>query len=296
MELAPICINLVREFSKTAKDKSLDLSFQNNYGDAKIFADEYSIILAVSNLIDNAIKYTNNGFIQVILYKEKNDDIILDINDTGIGIGEKYLDKIFEPYLQEQMGYGRAFEGVGLGLALVKKILYLNDAVISIKSKKEKGTTFSINFGKGVKAVEKKPETVYNSHSSSDPGNWVVLIVEDDALNQVTIKRFIENKYNTLLTDSSDEALEILKKNKVDIILMDISIKGKKNGLEFTKDLKASKEFSHIPVVAITAHAFEEDRQNALGSGCDNFLAKPFTKKSLLTMIAEIEDKSKFRN
>jgi PAS domain S-box-containing protein len=296
MEIAPICINLVAEFSKTAKDKSLDLSFQNNCDDANIFADEYSITLAVSNLIDNAIKYTNNGFIQVIVYKEKNEDIILDIKDTGIGIGEEYLNKIFEPYLQEQMGYGRAFEGVGLGLALVKKILYLNDAVISIKSKKDKGTTFSINFGKGTKAVEKEPGTVYNSLSPSNPGNWVVLIVEDDALNQLTIKRFIENKYNTIITDSSDEALEILKKNKVDIILMDISIKGKKNGLEFTKDLKASKEFSHIPVVAITAHAFEEDRQNALGSGCDDFLAKPFSKKSLLAMIAEIEDKSKSRN
>ena len=123
-----------------------------------------------------------------------------------------------------------------------------------------------------------------------------MLIVEDDVINQITIKKFIEKKYTTIITDSSDEALEILKKKKVDIILMDISIKGKKNGLELTKELKASKEFSHIPVIAITAHAFEEDKQNALEAGCDNYLAKPFSKESLLDMIAEIEHKSKFRN
>jgi CheY-like chemotaxis protein len=67
---------------------------------------------------------------------------------------------------------------------------------------------------------------------------------------------------------------------------MDISISGKKNGLELTKELKASKEFSHIPVIAVTAHAFEEDKQNALDAGCDSYLAKPFSKEALLNMIA----------
>ena len=121
----------------------------------------------------------------------------------------------------------------------------------------------------------------------------MVLIVEDDIINQTTIKRLIGNKYVTIITDSSDEALKILKKKKVDIILMDISIRGKKNGLELTKELKASKEYSHIPVIAITAHAFKEDKQNALAASCDNFLAKPFSKESLLDMITCYADKSK---
>ena len=113
-----------------------------------------------------------------------------------------------------------------------------------------------------------------------------LLLVEDDEINQMTIQKFIGSKYNIIITDSSDKALEILKKKKVDIILMDISIRGKKNGLELTKELKASKEFSHIPVIAVTAHAFEEDKQNALKAGCDGYLAKPFTKESLLNLIA----------
>jgi len=104
--------------------------------------------MAISNLIDNAIKYTDKGFINVILYRGGNDDIILDIKDTGIGIDEESLENIFEPYRQEQMGYGRAYDG--LGLSLVKKVLTLNNARVFVESKKGDSTTFSINFGKGV--------------------------------------------------------------------------------------------------------------------------------------------------
>jgi signal transduction histidine kinase len=78
----------------------------------------------------------------------KNDDIILDVKDTGIGINKEYLDHIFEPFRQEEMGYGRAYEGIGLGLAIVKKVLDLNKCAINVESQKGEGTTFSINFGK----------------------------------------------------------------------------------------------------------------------------------------------------
>jgi CheY-like chemotaxis protein len=270
--------------------------FQNNCGGANLFADEYSIIMAISNLIDNAIKYSEKGFVNIVLYRRENDEIMFDIIDTGIGIDNEFLEKIFEPYHQEQMGYGRAYEGIGLGLSLVKKVLTLNNIKLFVESKKGEGTTFSINFGKEVQSVDKMAETVIMVNIPPDPEepvNGVVLLVEDDLINQITIKRFIENKYTTVITDSSDEVFGVLKKRKVDIILMDISIMGHKNGLELTKELKSSKEYSHIPVIIITAHAFEKDKQNALEAGCDNFLAKPFSKESLLLMMAGYSDKSK---
>jgi PAS domain S-box-containing protein len=289
LKLSAICVNLLKEHAIAAKNKSLDLTFKNSCGDVVLFADEYSISMAISNILDNSIKYTLKGFINVILHKEINDDIILDIKDSGIGISEESLKNIFEPYHQEQMGYGRAYEGIGLGLSLAQKVLDLNNAKIIVKSKKGKGTTFSINFGKGVKSLDKMPEIDIIDNITPSPGkpvNRVVLLVEDDLMNQVTIKRFLKDMYVTMVTDSSDEAMKILKKGKVDIILMDISIKGSKNGLELTKELKSSIEFSHIPIIAVSAHAFEEDRQKALGAGCDSYLAKPFSKISLLNMIA----------
>jgi CheY-like chemotaxis protein len=111
-------------------------------------------------------------------------------------------------------------------------------------------------------------------------------------MNQVTIRRFIEKNYSVIVTPSSDEAMEIIKKGKVDIILMDISIKGKRNGLELTKELKTIKEFSHIPIIAVTAHVFKEDKENSLAAGCDSYLAKPFSKESLIDMINIFINKS----
>jgi signal transduction histidine kinase len=137
INLSTICINLVKEFMVSAKLKFLGLTFQNNTGESLVFADEYSISMAISNLIDNAIKYTKKGFVKLILYKADNADIILEVKDSGIGISEGYLKKLFEPFQQEHTGYVRAYEGIGLGLSLVNKmLLYLS------KVKKEKGQQF----------------------------------------------------------------------------------------------------------------------------------------------------------
>jgi PAS domain S-box-containing protein len=288
IDLSSICQNLIKAFSAEAKNKSIQLIFQNESEDTAINADEHSITMAISNLLGNAIKFSGRGFIKLILHKSKSGSMILDVIDTGIGISDEYLDKIFEPYRQEQMGYGRAYDGVGLGLALVKKVLYLNNASISVKSKKGEGTAFSINFDTHLNSIEKKIEPFLASEITSVPetnGKKVVLIVEDDTINQMTIIRFIEKYYNVIIANSSEGTMEILDNNKVDLILMDISISGNKNGLDLTKDLKSSREYSQIPVIAITAHAFETDKQNALSSGCDNYLAKPFSRNELLDMI-----------
>jgi signal transduction histidine kinase len=153
LELSSICVNLVRVYTTAAKYKSLELTFRNDCGDEKVFANEYSITMAISNLIDNAINYIDQEFITVTLRKGYNDDIILDVKDTGIGIIEEYLEKIFETYRQERIGYGRAYDGIGLGLSLVKKVLALNNAKVFVESKKGEGTTFSINFSKEVQTI-----------------------------------------------------------------------------------------------------------------------------------------------
>ncbi|MFA4924143.1 MAG: response regulator, partial [Ignavibacteriaceae bacterium] len=99
------------------------------------------------------------------------------------------------------------------------------------------------------------------------------------------IKKFVIQKYRCIVTASYDGVMEILKNNKVDLILMDISLKGSIDGLEITKELKASKEYKHIPVIAETAHAFERDRISALAAGCDDYLSKPFSIHQLFGKI-----------
>ena len=289
IDLSTICTELIHQYKNIANKEGIDISFENKDGDVKLFADEYSITNSISNLIDNAIKYNNKGYVKLILYKGNNDEILLKIVDSGIGMEKEYIKHIFDPYLQEVMGYGRTYEGVGLGLALVKKFMDLNGTDISIESKKWQGTTVTINFGKPIdqpkeKITEEiKTRIVIPLKKKDKP---LVLIVEDDIINQEVTKRLIENKYNVICCDNFNEAIGLVKDNNVEMILMDISIKGKKNGLDLIKELKASKEYSQIPIIVVTAHAFDKDKDNAFAAGSDDYLSKPFSKDLLLEKMA----------
>jgi len=151
------------------------------------------------------------GSVNVIYHKGQDGDLILDVKDTGIGINQGYLDHIFEPYRQEEMGYGRTYEGIGLGLAIVKKVIDLNGCEINMESKKGKGTTFSINFGRGERPHKNKSQKRKASNilpMQKEKMKKVVLLVEDDLMNQAVIRRFMENNYSVIITDSSDEALK----------------------------------------------------------------------------------------
>ncbi|MEJ5350392.1 MAG: PAS domain S-box protein [Melioribacteraceae bacterium] len=150
VNITSIINNLFLEFKSAAAVRNIDFTFENNCGEVFLYLDEYSFTQTISNLIDNAIKYTKKGYVKVILDKNENDEIIVSVKDTGIGIGKEYLKNIFEPYVQEEMGYGRAYDGVGLGLALVKKFVELNKAKIILETKKGVGTTFTINYGKAL--------------------------------------------------------------------------------------------------------------------------------------------------
>ena len=122
LDLNPLLKNLVNEFSSTAKRKNIELKFDVVIDLPEVKADEYTITQAFQNLIDNAIKYTDKGSVEITMYKKQN-KIFVDIKDSGIGISENYMKKLFEPFSQEDDGYTRKFEGTGLGLALTKKYL-----------------------------------------------------------------------------------------------------------------------------------------------------------------------------
>ncbi|MCK9211237.1 MAG: PAS domain S-box protein [Ignavibacteriaceae bacterium] len=291
INLLEICEHIINQNKDAAEEKNLELIFDNRCGEAKIIGDEYSITQAIYNLIDNAVKYTKKGFVKVTLFPKDNNGVLFEIKDTGIGIGEEYLEHLFEPYRQEEMGYGRSYEGVGLGLALTKKYFELNKAVLSVASKKGEGTTFTVEFSKGerpetdqLNMIGRSSATVSRTELKKDA---VILIVEDDALNQDVLRRVLDKKYKSLLAESAEEVYEVLKDNNVDLILMDISINGDKDGLELTHELKATKEYSHIPVIAVTAHAYTEDWRNALTAGCDDYIAKPYSFQLLFDKIAK---------
>jgi PAS domain S-box-containing protein len=137
---------VIGEFNSLAREKKLKLHLINNSANSNIFADEYTITQAFQNVIDNAIKYTDSGKVEVIIYENGCGALLVDIADTGIGISNEYMPKLFTPFTQEEIGYSRKFEGNGLGLALTRKYFELNNADIKVKSKKGEGTTFTVSL------------------------------------------------------------------------------------------------------------------------------------------------------
>jgi signal transduction histidine kinase len=135
-----------QEFRKEAEKKGIDIQFEKNHEKFKIVCDQYSVNQLFSNLIENAVKYTNNGSVKIKTFINEVGKIQVDIEDTGIGISSEYVPKLFEPFSQEEQGYTRSYEGIGLGLSLVKNYADLNNAEIKVKSEKEKGSVFSVIF------------------------------------------------------------------------------------------------------------------------------------------------------
>ncbi len=134
------------EYSSLAESKSIKLTFVNKTHSSNIVADLYSVIQIFSNLVDNAIKYTEKGKIEIKLYRNAKNKLCVNVKDSGVGISEKYLPNLFNPFTQEESGYTRKFEGTGLGLALVYQYCQLNNATIFVRSTKGKGSTFKVIF------------------------------------------------------------------------------------------------------------------------------------------------------
>jgi len=141
-----ILVKLCSEHKRFAMRENIEFTYLNKAKHTEVFADEYCVTQIFANLIGNAIKYTDTGIINVELINTEKGEIEVSVTDTGIGISEDFLAKIFQPFSQEEQGYSRSYEGNGLGLAIVKKYCELNNAEIKVESRKGAGSTFTITF------------------------------------------------------------------------------------------------------------------------------------------------------
>lgn len=137
---------VIQDNEQQAKSKGLKLELDVKTSQPVITYDHYTTSQIFSNIIDNAIKYTQIGVVTVSVYRDENNKLCVDIKDTGIGMSEEFKANLFKPFRQEEMGYTRRFDGNGLGLALVKKYCEINDAEIKVCSEKEKGSIFTVEF------------------------------------------------------------------------------------------------------------------------------------------------------
>jgi signal transduction histidine kinase/CheY-like chemotaxis protein len=280
----------VQDMRILAERKNIQLACLIDEPRATIQFDEYCLSGALTNLLQNAIKFTKEGSITVTLYRASDRLLKVAVKDTGVGIDLSYLTRIFEPFSQEESGYSRSFEGNGLGLALTRRYLELNGAAIEVQSRKGQGSVFTITFSA---ASELRP--TIKPPSQSAPSNGVVrhtngrraaiLVVEDDEDNQSLIRKTLENQFEVRIASSADEARRELEEHSVDLILMDWSLHGAEDGVTLTRSLRQDDRFKKIPVVAVTAHALPEDRKLSVATGFDAFLGKPIDRDELFRTL-----------
>jgi two-component system, sensor histidine kinase len=299
-ELRPQAVQLgtmlehhVEDIRILAEQKHLRLRCVIEDPKATVLCDEYCLSGAVTNLLQNAIKFTEAGSVTAKLYRGSDRSLKISIIDTGIGIEPTYLTRIFEPFSQEESGYTRRFEGNGLGLALTRSYLQLNGAAISVQSQKGQGSTFTISFPPKAELKMATPVPAENgaANGSARPASVrrpCVLVVEDDPDNQVLIRTILKKNYEVRLASSADEARRELGANHdppIEVILMDWSLKGDEDGVTLTRNLRQDERYKNTPVVALTAHASDEDRKLAEATGFDAFLGKPVDRDELFRTL-----------
>lgn len=148
VDLVAVLHEVIAPFAFGARSKNIGLAVETDLDSCMVHVDKYMITEALSNLVDNAVKFTREGAVTVRLRRDGDARTLVDVTDTGIGISEEFMSAIYTPFAQEQRGYSRAYEGIGLGLALVKRYLELNDITIAVESTKGIGTTFTLDVSR----------------------------------------------------------------------------------------------------------------------------------------------------
>ena len=238
----------------------------------------------LNNLISNALKFTDYGFIEFGCTIENSDTIQFYVKDTGIGIPSEKQRIIFERFRQgENLNISRKFGGAGLGLSICKGLLDLMKGRIWLESIENEGTTFFFSIPFMPILTEKITEECILD-KNFDWSNKLIMIVEDDVFSsKLLVKAISKTNARYILAKDSKTAIELFKDNPgIDLVLMDIQLPDI-SGYEVTRILKNINPSVYI--IAQTAFAFEEDKINCLAAGCCDFLAKPLDKNVLLNTI-----------
>ncbi|WDE95619.1 ATP-binding protein [Lentisphaera profundi] len=290
VDLRSVVNEFTTVFSREIEKKGLELIVvvDDSVPDL-VFLDEVRIRQILFNLIGNAIKFTNEGYIKVAVKAELKPSGLVDLDftveDTGVGIGEEANRKIFGAFNQASAEISKEYGGTGLGLSICKELSQLMGGVISLASEKGKGSVFTVSL-KSVK-VELKPkreeqplklENKYKFEASR------ILIVDDTFLNRMLLKEFLkEFPFELAEAENGQEALDILEDFDADLILMDMKMPIM-DGRQATAKIKSSALLKHKPVIAVTASAMKAS-EDEISELCDDFLRKPFKMDDLLVLL-----------
>ncbi len=261
----------------------------------RLIGDSTRLTQILFNIVGNATKYTHKGQVNLQagrLYDigRERSRILFIVEDTGRGIPESKLDSVLDSFTQaNETGavYTRQFEGAGLGLALVKRLVRLMGGNMCIDSQEGEGTTVYVSIPFNLPASMQYAQKTEGANNFDTPMNECeILLVDDDPVTQLSVKKMLEKVHCSVqVVEDGEQALAALREKVFDCILMDIQMPVL-DGVEATKLIRSSQgNFKDISIIALTAYAMRGDREKFLDSGMDDYLAKPVDRQQLLQVI-----------
>ncbi|AXP79871.1 Sensory/regulatory protein RpfC [Mariniflexile rhizosphaerae] len=278
--------NIILALNNSAQDNNVNIHFEYDKNLPENFiADQLKISQILINLIGNSIKFTKDGDIWIRIYKigEKGKTYTLrfEVEDNGIGISQEKQDNMFESFSQGSIQINRKYGGTGLGLSIVKGLIDILKGKIYVKSELEKGTTFYFEIPLEYTSIEEAKETKakYFSGNTSDLDltNVKILVVEDNKINQMITKKILTKmSLKCDIVDNGEDAVDMIKTNKYDIVLMDIHMPGI-SGIEATKIVRSFDKEQII--FALTAVTIEDKMHEFEEAGFTDIIPKPFKQE-----------------
>jgi CheY-like chemotaxis protein len=260
-----------------------------------VFGDRVRLQQVASNLIANAVKFTESGGAVDVRLRRAGEDVELTVADTGQGIPADFLPWVFELFRQADGSTTRVHSGLGLGLSIVKSLVQAHDGSVSVHSAGEgRGATFVVRLPVAVWEGPGTPETVDRPAPPKPDVPSLegihVLVVDDDEQNREVVAAHLAERHAAVLTaTSAPEAFAILQRERVDVLLADIGMPGE-DGYSLIQRIRALSPpaVASIPAAALTAFAREEDRELALNAGFQMHLAKPIDPSVLIAAVATL--------
>ncbi|GAA3624460.1 ATP-binding protein [Flavivirga jejuensis] len=278
--------NIVLALNNSATDNNIKIHFEYDTDLPENFiADQLKISQILINLIGNSIKFTKDGDIWIRVYKiEEKENVYtlrFEVEDNGIGISQEKQDNMFESFSQGSIQINRKYGGTGLGLSIVKGLIDILKGKIYVRSELEKGTTFYFEIPLQYTTIEEVKEskvTYFDGDASElDLTNVKILVVEDNKINQMITKKILTKmNLNCEIVDNGEEAVEMIKANKYDIILMDIHMPGI-SGMEATKRIRSFDK--ELTIFALTAVTIEDKMHEFEEAGFTDIIPKPFKQE-----------------
>jgi hypothetical protein len=321
--IVPQIERLVEPTKITAEKRNIKVNYIRPIDELFLYLDVEKFEKIIMNLLSNALKFTGEEGSIEIKIEDSDKQVSISVADTGIGIKENDLPHIFERFRQVDGSSNREYEGTGIGLSLVKEFTELLHGEIKVTSDYGKGTTFTMIFPKGKEHFTKetnifeqeyspedmtmnkadiqfagldseKDETI-NNEVVKDDSLQTVMIVDDnpDIVNYVS--SLLVKKYNLLAAFNGQQALEIIKKQKPDLVISDIMMP-KMNGYELLTKIKNNPETSDIIVVMLSAKAEMSEKIEGLETGADEYIIKPFNSRELLARVKSLLALRKFEH